>query len=163
MPLLFLLATRLLAAQAEMSIDTSDDFAPGQLFIVLIAIGTLIILIGVGIFAAAVIAAATAIMVALGITSTAVLTGLLRRRFSSGLRVLHYQLFAVAAMPAGVGILWLGTWMADSAMRPRFILITGSLAGACAGLALAFSFDLLAKALYRRFVTSPDSTGITKE
>lgn len=160
-PVLFLLATRLIAVQAEASIEPEDDFTPMLGIVAIIAICLVFVLIGIGIVIALLIAAAVSLLIALGITSSAVLIGLLRRRFSSGLRALHYQIFAFAAMPAGIGILWLGNWLTARDMQPRFIMITGALAGACGGLALAFAFDIIARMLYRKFIASPDSKNIT--
>lgn len=136
---------------AEAPIDPSDDFAPGMLFILLAALCIALILIGVGIVVAGIIAASVAVLAGLGIVSSAVLIGMLRRRFSSGLRAMHYQFCTVVAIPAGIGILWLGSYLTHSELSPRETLTIGSLAGACGGLAFAFLFDLVISAVYRRF------------
>lgn len=157
LPLLLLLATRVLAAQAELPIDSSDDFSPGLFMIMVAAIGVALLLIGCGIVIAAVIAISAAALAGLGIVSSAVLIGMLRRRVSSGLRAFHYQVFALLAIPAGIGALWLGSYLAHSPLGIGEVVIMGSVAGASSGLVLAFLFDRLAGALYRRFTADkPD-------
>jgi hypothetical protein len=117
-------------------------------------------LVGIGIVGAAIVAISAAIFTALGIVSSAALIGLLRRRFSSGFRALHYQLFAVAALPAGIGALWLGSHLFSIRLSHRGIFTIGSLAGICGGLLLAFVFDRLAGFAYRRFI-SPSVSNAT--
>lgn len=106
-------------------------------------------------------AVATALLVGLGIVSLATLFGLLQRRLSAGIRAFHYQVCAVAAVPAGIGVLWLGTHLLRLAILPRDVLIIGSIAGAGSGLLLAFVFDRLASMAYRRFAppSIPDAAG----
>lgn len=157
--LLFLLATQLLATDAELPIDPSDDFSPGLFMIALAAIGVALLLIGCGIVVAAVMAISAAALAGLGIVSSAVLFGMLRRRVSSGLRAFHYQVFALVGVPAGIGVLWLGSYLAGSQLGIGEVVIMGSVAGVGSGLALAFLFDRLAGALYRRFAADlPDRT-----
>ena len=159
--LLFLLAAIALGATDEPPIDPGDDFSPMLFAFVLIGICIVLILIGVGIVITAIVAISTAILTALGIVSSAAFIGILRRRFSSGFRALHYQLFAVTALPAGIGALWLGSHFLTTNLRHRDILAIGSIAGICGGLLLAFAFDRLASFAYRRFVSPsiPNATG----
>lgn len=140
-----------MGADAEMPIDPSDDFAPGLFMIALAALCIALFLVGVGIAAAAVVAASLAALAGLGIVSSAVLIGLVRRRFSSGLRAFHYQICALLAVPAGIGTFWLGSYLTHSQSGPVGILFMGTVAGVASGLSLAFLFDRLAGALYRRF------------
>lgn len=148
--LLFLLATRVLGADAELPIDPSDDFSPGLFMIAMAAICVALFLIGFGVAVAAVMAISVAALAGLGVVSSAVLIGMVRRRVSSGLRAFHYQVFALLALPAGIAVLWLGSHLTHSQLGPGEILIMGSLAGVGSGLALAFLFDRLAAALFRR-------------
>ncbi len=150
-PLLVLLATRVLGADAEVPIDPSDDFSPGFFMFALAAICVALILVGIGIAVAVVVAASVAALAGLGVVSSAVLIGLVRRRLSSGLRAFHYQICALLAIPAGIGALWLGNWLTGSQLGIGEILGIGSGAGIASGLAMAFLFDRLAVALYRRF------------
>ena len=151
--LLFLFVMVAIGATDEPPIDPSDDFDPMLLPLVFVCICIVLFLVGVGFFAGAVAAVSAAILIALGIVSSAAFIGLLRRRFSSGFRALHYQLFAAAALPAGVGALWLGSHFFSTHLRDRDILAIGSIAGICGGLVLAFAFDRLAGVAYRRFVS----------
>lgn len=111
-----------------------------------------LVLIGVGIVAAAVAVVALAVMVALGITSSAVLVGLLRRNLSSGVRALHYQICIVIGIPAGVAVLGIASWILENDVERWKIVAAGSVGGACAGLVLAFVFDRLARVIYQRIV-----------
>lgn len=106
-------------------------------------------------------AVAAAVLIALGIISSSAFIGLLHRRFSSGLRALHYQVCAVAALPASVGILWLGAHLFRLPLQARDIIAIGSIAGVCGGLLLAFAFDRLLGFAYRRFILPaiPQATG----
>ena len=157
--LLFLFVTVALGATDEPPIDPSDDF--GSPAFALVCLCIVLFLVGVGIVVAATVAISAAILIALGIVSSAAFIGILRRRFSSGFRALHYQLFAIAALPAGVGALWLGSHFFANHLHRRDILAIGSIGGICGGLLLAFAFDRLAGIAYRRFVSPaiPNATG----
>jgi hypothetical protein len=155
--LLFLFATQVMAASAEQPIDPGDDFSPMLAVFALIAILIALFLIGVGIFVAAAVAASLAVLAGLGIVSSAVLVGLVKRRFTSGLRALHYQVFALLAVPAGIGVLWLGSYLMQSQLSLTEILTIGSVAGIGGGLALAFLLDRLAGLIYRRFTHLAES------
>ena len=159
--LLFLFATVALGATDEPPIDPSDDFSPMLFAFALIGFCLVLFLVGAGIVVVATVAISAAILTALGIVSSAAFIGILRQRFSSGFRALHYQLFAVAALPAGVGALWLGSHFFTTHLRHRDIFAIGSIAGICGGLLLAFAFDRLASIAYRRFVSPsiPNATG----
>ena len=159
--LLSLFVTVALGATDDLPIDTSDEIGPLVIPIVFIFLCILLFLVGVGIFVAATVAFSAAVLTALGIVSSAAFIGILRRRFSSGFRALHYQLFAVAALPAGIGVLWLGSHFFTTHLRHRDVLVIGSIAGICGGLLLAFAFDRLAGFAYRRFVSPsiPNATG----
>ncbi len=150
--LLVIVAMKAFGADAEMPLAPEDDFAPGLAIIALIFICIVIALIGAGIVAGVIIAASMALLVGLGITSSAVLIGIFRKRFSSGLRAFHYQFCAFAAIPAGVGALWLGNQIAASGLETREVLIIGSIGGIVSGLVLAFAFDLIARMIYRRIL-----------
>jgi hypothetical protein len=124
---------------------------PGPLFIILLFGGACLVLIGVGIVLALAGLALSALLVAFGIVSTSALVALMHRRVSSGLRALHYQLFALIAAPCGVVVLGFGVWLFHLHLRHRYILLFGLLAGVGAGIATAFLFDRIARLFYRRF------------
>ena len=123
----------------------------------LVAIVIMLVLVGVGIVMAVILAISAAFLTALGIISSSALIGIFRRRFSSGLRAFHYQLCAAIALPWGIGILWLGSALFHTDLTNRQILVIGSISGLCAGLLLAFAFDGIARSLYRRFVAPSTS------
>ena len=153
-PLLLLLATRGLGADAELPVDPADDFSPMLAMFALVAAAIALFLIGAGIFCAAMVAAFIAALAGLGIVSSAVAVGMARRRLSSGLRTFHYLVCAALALPAGIGILWLGSWLAHSPLGTGEILTIGAISGMVGGFGLAFVLDLLAGALYRRLAAA---------
>lgn len=150
--LLLLIAARASGMEAEMPVDPDNDFSPMLGMFALVAICVMIALIGAGIVVTAIAAASIAVLVALGITSSAVLVGIFTKRLSSGLRAFHYQICAVAAIPAGIGALGMANWFAEMGMRLREILLIGSLAGIASGLVLALAADLIVRLLCRRFL-----------
>jgi hypothetical protein len=151
--LLFFLVTGIaFGAADDPGFEPPDGSSPIMFGFVLIAFCVALFLVGVGIVVAAIVAVSVVILIALGIVSAAACIGLLRRRFSSGFRALHYQVCAVAALPAGVGALFLGAHFFTPELGTRHILVIGSAAGIGAGLLLAFAFDWLAGLAYRRFV-----------
>jgi len=153
----FLLLFAALAFGAEgPPVEAGDDFGSPLLMLgfLLVAMAVVVFLVGAGIAVAAVIIMAAALCGVLGIVSSAAWVGLLRRRFSSGLRALHYQACILAALPAGVGSLWLGSHFFAPQLRGGQILAIGSLAGITAGLILALAFDRLAVIVYRRVMAA---------
>lgn len=115
----------------------------------LIALAVVLIIFAIGVVLAIIIAACCLILVSLGIISAAALTGILRRKLSSGLRALHYQVCAVVALPAGIGFFWGGLWLFSSDMPLPAIIIIGSASGICAGLVIAFVLDHAAGLAYQ--------------
>ena len=148
-PVLFLFSTIALGATDTPAIDPGDDFSPMCFAFVLMALCIVLVLIGIGIVVAAVVTVSVTILMALGIVSASACIGVLQRRVSSGFRALHYQLCAAVALPAGVGVLWLGSQLFRTHLRHRDILAIGSVAGICGGLLLAFVFDRLAVVFLR--------------
>jgi len=128
------------------------DFSPAIFFAAMIVICVCLFLVAAGIVAGiifGVVAVASATLLsALGIVSSSALIGIFRRRFSSGLRAFHYQICAVAALPAGMGVVALGERFLHAGIPIREVLVVGGVAGACAGLILAFAFDVLARIGY---------------
>ena len=159
--LLPLLVTSALGVADSPPIEPDDDLSPMLLAFALVGLCIVLFLVGAGVVAAAVFAVSAATLVALGIVSSAVFVGILRRRFASGLRTLHYLVCAAAAIPAGLGALWIGSHFFTTPLRFRDILVIGSVAGICGGMLLAFAVDRVAGIAYRRFVTPriPEVTG----
>jgi hypothetical protein len=90
-----------------------------------------------------------AVLAALGIVSSSVIIGVLRRRFSSGLRAFHFQVLGAIGWIAGIGVLWFGASLFNMHLREREIFVIGSFAGICAGLLLALVLDRLAGSVFR--------------
>jgi hypothetical protein len=92
-----------------------------------------------------------ALFIAFGIISLSTIVALVRRRVSAGIRVFHYQLFAIAAAPCGVIFLGLTTRLFHLHLRHRHLILFGLIAGVGAGITLAFLFEHMVRAIYRRF------------
>lgn len=149
--ILLFLTSSAFAQAAEAPIDPSDDFSPMMAFMAVLLILVMLILLGICLAVAVITAICLLILVALGILSTAALTGILRRKFSSGLRALHYQACAAIALPVGAALAWLGVWLLGSTSHLPFALAIGALAGICAGLSIAYILDRAAVAAYLHF------------
>lgn len=87
----------------------------------------------------------------LGILLTSALTGILQRKFSSGLRALHHQACAVLALPVGAGLAWLAVRLFGSPSQLSVALVIGVLSGICAGLTIAYILNRAAMAAYLYF------------
>lgn len=142
-----------LGAADQPPFDPSDDFAPGLGIFALFAIVAILILVGVGIVFAILAIVAVALVAALGTVSSSALLGFYRRRFSTGLRAFHYQICAIAAIPAGIGILWLGSTVFDVQLSFSRILGIGAISGISGGLLVALALDKLSGSIYLRMIT----------
>jgi len=150
-----LVAASAMTASASDTIPPVDDFgSPAVLLLFLLLGAVLLVLVGIGIVVGIACLACAAIFVALGVVSSSALVALFRRRFSAGLRALHYQLSALVGLPCGVGALWLGCLLFDVHIRHRYILAIGSAIGIVAGVIIAFILDRFFRFVYRRFLTT---------
>lgn len=136
---------------AEVPVDPSDDFSPMLALMALLAVLVMLIVLGICLAIAAITAVCLLVLIALGILSTSALTGLLRRKFSSGLRALHYQACAAIALPVGAALAWLAIWLFDTTAHLPTALAIGAFSGICAGLAIAYILDRAATAASLNF------------
>lgn len=150
--ILFLMLAFAWSAAASTTTPPDDGFDPGPLFVALLFVAVLLVLIGIGIVVGLACLACAGIFVALGVVSSSALVALFRRRFSAGLRALHYQLLALLGLPCGVGALWLGCSLFDVHVRHRYIVATGSATGIVAGAIIAFILDRFFRFVYHRFM-----------
>ncbi len=141
-----------LFADVAQSLPPDDDFSPAVFFIMLCFFVVCLVLVGIGIAIGLVCLAFAAVLVALGIVSSSALVAIWQRRFSAGLRALHYQVCAAAALPGGVCLLWLGTDLFALHLRHRSILLVGALGGVAAGLLLAAVLDSFGRFVRRRLL-----------
>jgi len=139
-------------AMLSQAIPPDNGFDPGLLFVALFFGAVFLILVGIGIVVGLACLACAGIFVALGIISSSALVAIFSRRFSVGLRALHYQLSALIGLPCGIGALWLGCLLFDFHLRHRYILAIGSAIGIIAGIAIAFILDRFFRFVYRRFM-----------
>lgn len=146
--------TSLLLAMTDgvQSLPPDDDFSPAVCFVALCFFAACLVLVGIGVAIGLVGAAGVAALVAFGIVSSSAVVALWQRRFSAGLRALHYQLCAAAALPGGVCLLWLGSGFFGLHLRHRHVLLVGALAGVAAGLLLAGVLDRLGRFALRRLL-----------
>ena len=100
-------------AMLSQAIPPDNGFDPGLLFVALFFGAVFLILVGIGIVVGLACLACAGIFVALGIISSSALVAIFSRRFSVGLRALHYQLSALIGLPCGIGALWLGCLLFD--------------------------------------------------
>ena len=137
--------------------DPAD--APPIVVFFLMAIGFAIAVFAAGVgFAFALFAAGcTVLLVGVGIVSSAVVIGVLRRRVASGVRAFHYMLSAAIAGPATMGALWLGRTVLPIKLSPSEACIIGFIIGIIGGLCFAFQMDVVARIARRRFFP-PTST-----
>lgn len=140
------------AANVQASIEPAHDISALLAMMgMILAILVVLIVIGLCLAVAAITAVCLLVLIALGIISTSALTGILRRKFSSGLRALHYQACAAIALPVGAGLAWLAVWLFDSTSHLPVALAIGSVSGICAGLTIAHILDRAAMAAFRYF------------
>jgi len=146
-------AIALLLPLLASALDAPEDDGPlspmllGALFTLLIA--------AICIAAAIVIAISSAVLLGFGIVSSSALIGLLCQRLSSGLRALHYQVFALLGIPGGIGMLWIAARILGGHPSPRLLLVLGSIAGLCSGLVVAFLMDCATTLVRQRWLASP--------
>jgi hypothetical protein len=153
---LMLVATSV-AAESPGTNQTDNGFAPGLLLMLLVVVLAVLVLIGFGMAVGTVCIACAAIFVALGVVSSSALVALWKRRFSAGLRALHYQLSALIGLPCGIGVFWAGCLLLNLQLRHRYILAVGSLIGVTMGVLMAFILDRFCRFLFRRFFPTTSS------
>lgn len=153
----FVMGAAASTAMFSQAVPPDDGFAPGLFLGVLFLGAVLLVLVGFGIVVGLTCLVFAATFVALGVVSSAALVTIIRRRFSAGLRALHYQLSALVGLPCGIGALWLGCFLFDSHLRHRYILAIGSAIGILAGIAIAFILDRFLGFVYRRFMPASGS------
>lgn len=134
------------------AVPPDSGFAPGLLFAALFSCAVLLVLVGIGIVIGVAFLACASVFIALGVISTSALIAIVKRRFSAGLRALHYQLSALIGLPCGIGALWLGCLLFEVHLRHRYVIAAGSAIGVVAGIVIAFILDRFSRFVYRRFM-----------
>lgn len=149
---LLLLTVPAFAGAAVASVEPAHDIsAMLAIMAMILAILITLVVIGICLAVAAITAFCLLVLVALGILSTSALTGIVRHKFSSGLRALHYQVCAAIALPVGAALAWLAVRLFDSPSHLPAALAIGALSGICAGLTIAHILDRAATAAYQYF------------
>ncbi len=154
--LLLLSASIAFGASNEIAAPEEGPISPMEAYLLC---GILIlVLVGIGIVLAGVVFACCALLASLGIVSSSVVVGLLRGRFSSGLRTFHYQVCAALTLPVGIAALGVWQHFFDPQLQVWQAIVVGALTGTCAGLLIAWILDRLAVFACRRlagFVALP--------
>jgi hypothetical protein len=140
--LLVALAATVFGATDAPSLDSDEPISPMLLWVMFMFAIAAVCIVAVAILA---------LLIAVGMVSSATVVGLFRRRLSAGLRAFHYQFCAVLGMPGGIGAVWCWRHFFRSDLSVRAVLLVGSISGICGGLLFAFFIDRAACVAYRRY------------
>ncbi len=125
----------------------ADDFSPLlgllALFLALVMVVVFVFLLAVGLVACVVLCALAGALAALGILSTSVAVGFIRRSPASGFRALFLQLGAVIGVPCGIGAAWLVSWLVGGDWSITARLLVGGTGGLVCGILVAWLFNLV--------------------
>ena len=127
-----------------------NDFAPGLAVFVFIVILFILAVIGFGAVIGVVVVVLTAILIGVGILTTATVAGLLSRSLAAGFRTLALLGLTFAGIPAGIGLSWVAERIFDINLPFQENLFFGGACGAAAGLAIGFLGLGAATFAYRR-------------
>ena len=118
-------------------LDTSDDFSPGLLFMSLIGL----VLMGITLIGVAVFFVALGVTIGVGVLSTSVLVGFLRRSITDGFRTLFLLLGALVGMGGGVLAIALANWISKVPWTSPWRWLLGVSLGLVLGLGGAWIFN----------------------
>jgi hypothetical protein len=117
-------------------IEPVDDVSPGILFLVLIAIGAILICLGAGIAVTFLCALVLAGLISFGILSTSIVVGLHQKSFTEGFKVFIILTASITSTLFGGFVFWIVNryfyWFSDTNA------FFGSLIGLIGGLLLGF-------------------------
>ncbi|HVG13088.1 MAG TPA: hypothetical protein VM843_08790 [Flavisolibacter sp.] len=123
--------------------DYEDDFSPGMLFFALIGIGSVCILVGIGIALGTAGLLLTFALVSAGILSTSVLVGLKKKSVTKGFRTLLYVSSAVGGVAVASAGLYLINRFYDLQLAAPTALVIGALSGGAGGILLGYLLQLM--------------------
>jgi hypothetical protein len=127
-----------------------DSFGPGAiLFVVFIFFIVVVVVIVVGVVLGLALLALIMLLVAVGIISSSVLIGFLRRRPGSAITALFVQVGAVAGMPFGVAGFWIVKSLMDLQLSSYLVVLGGAICGLVSGVIVGLLFSLVCKRVYR--------------
>jgi hypothetical protein len=109
-----------------------------------------LMLVGIGLAIGAAIVGSAALLVTFGFISSSAFVVFWSKRWSAGLRMLHYQVCVAAAIPGGIFLLWLACRVFHLWWPLREKLLLGAAAGAAGGLLFAITLDFIARFAVRR-------------
>ncbi len=155
--LLILLLPNAFAGVESPQFDPADGPPVAVVFLMLLGFALALFIAGLGFGFAIFTAGCAALLVAIGIVSSSVLIGVLRRRISAGVRAFHYMMCAAIAAPVTVGVVLLARTIIPIKLSTAQLCVFGSISGILGGLFLAGQLDILARIVRRRFFP-PTST-----
>ena len=127
-----------------------DDFDPGLFVMVLVMAAIVLALVGMGAVFGLFLCLAGCALVGLGLVSSALLYGLLRRSATSAARWFTVGACVLLGMVAGVAATWLAAHLMRWGLSGKAILLAGNAVGALAGLAVGTALITLVNAAVRR-------------
>ena len=117
-------------------------------FAILIGVAAILVLTGIGIAIGGIAAGITALFIGVGIVSSSVVVGYLRRRPSAAIRALLFQGAALTGIPCGIAAFWIGRQLAHVHLSIAGWVVWGALSGALSGLLVAFVLNFAWGKLY---------------
>ncbi len=127
-----------------------DDFSPAIFVFVLLALLLMVFAFVVAAIIYLVIAATIAILIAVGIISSSLAYGMLRKRPSAVLRALVIQMAAVLGAAFGMGMFWAANLLFDLAMTWKHEVFIGATIGLLYGAAIGWLITVTVGRLVRR-------------
>lgn len=127
----------------------ADDFNPGSgifaafMIMIMVMVVVFMLLVSIGLAVGIGLCALAGALAALGILSSSVAIGFIRRSPASGFRALFLQLGAVAGVPCGIGAAWLVSLLAHSHWSVATRVVVGGAGGLMCGVLVACLFNLV--------------------
>ena len=134
---------------SQLMTDYAGPLVP--IFLMLFALLGAICVFSVGIVMALMFACCLAVLVAVGITSAAVVVGAIKRRVSAGVNAFHYLFITAISWPAAVCLCLLLRSKFPVAFSTMELCVLGTIAGVLGGVLLAFYLKLAARIIIRHF------------
>jgi hypothetical protein len=125
----------------------TDDFNPGvgiaAAFVIMVVVVVLMLLLGMGLAVGLLLCALTGALVAVGILSSSVAIGFIRRNPAAGFRALFLQLGAVAGIPCGIAAAWVIALATHSPWSVTARIVVGGAVGLACGISVAWLFNFV--------------------
>lgn len=133
-----------------------EDFAPGVFVLLFI-----VLIIASGVILGAVVLAALgllAVLTAVGIVSSSVLIGFLRKKPSAAFRAFFLQAGAAGGVASGIVLSLLIVWLFDLHVPPKQAFAVGTVCGGLGGFGIGVLFNLAWGRIVQRLTSHNDFT-----